>query len=127
MPAMKFLKTAITCTLICASTLAIAQQHMKTPKERAEHQTQWMQKNLALTQEQNNKVYDILLYYARENEEVKGMPRGRKKRMEKEGMRHDKDGELKGVLTPDQYQKYQQHVQEIKEKRREKRAGQMGY
>ena len=82
----------------------------------------WMEKNLGITKEQSDKVYDIILYYAREADKTdRNVPRGREKRMDKQGIRTDREKELREVLTADQYSRYMAHVQEMKERRRERR------
>ena len=122
---MTFLKSALVFSILTTSAIAYGQQPMppRTPEERADHQTKWMDKNLRLTQEQSKKVYDIMLYYAQQNDNAKGMRPGAEKKAEKQGIQRDKDTDLRSVLSGEQYDKYQQHVGEMKEKAKERKAG----
>lgn len=119
-----FLKTTIVLSLLLSSTALFAQESMqkRTPEERAENQTGWMQKNLALTPDQHTKVSDINLHYAREGEKLMNAPRSKEKKNERQELMNDKDAELKMVLTGEQYQKYQAHVAEMKQKMQERRG-----
>jgi protein CpxP len=115
-------KSSIISLLFITSVASAQQQYQKrTPEERAQNQTKWMQKNLALTENQNAKVYDITLRYARENDDA-NTSTNQSKRAERRDIQKSKDEELKMVLTGEQYQKYQVHVQEMKEKMMERRA-----
>ncbi len=117
------IKNLFTVLLVINTTTLFAQQPMqpRTPEERAQRQTMWMQKNLGLTQDQNKKVYDIMLYHAQQADADKNMAPGPEKKMDKKELKRDTDAELKEVLTGDQYRQYQQHVEEMKARRRERR------
>ena len=78
-----------------------------------------------LTEEQNKKVYAILLYHATQADDVKTMPPGGEKRAEAKDIKRNKEADLKAVLSPDQYNKYQQHVEEMRERRMQQRGGGM--
>ena len=117
-------KTAFAVSVLFSSSAAWAQGQQwqkKTPEERAQNQTGWMQKNLALTQEQGQKVYDINLYYAREADSVMNAPKGRERKAQRQEIERDKEGELKTILTADQYQRYQAHVAEVKQRMEQRR------
>ena len=117
------MKNFVILCLSITTSMAIAQDRPKrTPEERAQRQTEWMEKNLGFTQEQNKKVYDIILYYAKENDKTGMEAPGREKKMEKQGIKKDRESELRGVLTPEQMAKYEQHLQEMKARQGEKRA-----
>ncbi len=118
------IKVTMTITLLAIGASSFAQQQMpqRTPEQRAQRQTKWMQKNLALTPEQNNRVYNILLYRATEVDDKKGMPPGPDKRAEKRQLKRDTDAELKAALTGEQYQRYAQHMEEMKVKRQNRKA-----
>jgi Spy/CpxP family protein refolding chaperone len=60
------------------------------PQAMAKKQTEWMKKDLALSDAQTSKVEDINLKYA--------------KKME--SLREDKEKDLEGVLSKDQFTKY---------------------
>jgi Spy/CpxP family protein refolding chaperone len=109
--------------LLFASCAAMAQQPRRTPEERAGNQTRWMQHNLALTQNQSTRVYDIVLHYAREADNTNASIPPGEKRLEKRDIMRNKDAELKQVLTGEQFQKYQAHAKEMKNKMMERRAG----
>ena len=127
MPVKNLLKSAFTIVVIFSASSAFAQEPMqqqqqmpkRTPEQRATRQTQWMQKNLMLTDEQNKKVYNIILNAATEQENASTSPQ----KGERKAIARDEAGELKQVLTPDQFQKYMAHVQEMKEKNKERKAG----
>ena len=123
-----FLKSTLVLSLLIVSTAAFAQQPMqqRTPEERAQRQTQWMQKNLNLTDEQNRKVYAILLYHATKAEDTKNMAPSPEKRADARAIKRDKNEDLKAVLTGAQFDRYQQHVQEMKERKMDRRAGSGG-
>ena len=124
-------KSMIMLSLLLTTSLSWSQEHMqrKSPQERAQNQTRWMQKNLALTEDQNKKVYDIILRYAQEADNNATNPPGKQKKRDRQEINRDREADLKAVLTGEQFQKYQAHVQEMKDKMRERRAGmqQEGY
>jgi hypothetical protein len=116
-------KCLLAVTVLLTSPICHGQQmQKKTPEERAQSQVQWMQRNLAITDDQNKKAHDIVLHYARQADIVMdAQPTQRKQAMEQ--IQKDKDNELKGILTGDQYQKYEAHVREMQEKMKERRGG----
>ena len=120
MKGMNSFKGVMITLLLMISIASYAQPRPgKTPRERAENQTHWMDKNLGLSREQSKKVYDIVLYYAKEADKTaRNMPPGREKGMEKQGIRIDREKELKQVLSADQYDRYMAHMQEMKERRK---------
>jgi len=115
----------MTVVLSLSITVHAQDRQPKTPMQRADNQTRWMQKNLGITNAQSEKVHDIILYYATENDKAKADPPGRDKKMEKQGIRKGREQELKEVLTADQYEKYLAHLQQMKERRQEKRGAYM--
>ena len=120
-----------TLIMLAVSTTAFAQDQQvsmqqRTPEERATNQTQRMTKRLGLTPEQKGRVYEINLFYARDNDHAKTMQPGPDKRAEKQAIGRDKDADMKAALTGDQYQKYQQMVAEQKEKMRERKMMRQG-
>jgi Spy/CpxP family protein refolding chaperone len=124
-------KKLIVCTFVYALLImnlpAMAQQAAphKTPEQRAERQTMWMQKNLALNEEQNNKVYDIMLKHARETKANRETPPGPAKRVERREIERYKDARLRAVLTGDQFHRYKLHEAEVKEQQRMRREAAM--
>jgi protein CpxP len=117
------IKSAMMLCLFVVSIPTFAQQAQRTPEERAQRQMTWMQKNLTLTEDQDKKVYGILLHYANEADKTMNTPAGPEKKAEKMDIQKAKDADLKGVLTGDQYQKYQAHVQEMKAKMQQRGGG----
>jgi|GEM_PF-1353110 len=122
---LKFFALAILLTT--GSAVSAQQGQRRTPEQRADKQTSWMENNLQLTREQSKKVYDILLYYAREQDYARSEAPGPQQKADKKGVRKGRDQELQEVLTPDQYSRYQAHVQQMKERNRERRSGIQGF
>jgi periplasmic protein CpxP/Spy len=113
-------KGIVVSALLFATSAAFAQQMpRKTPEEKAHNQTRWMQKHLMITEEQSNKVYDIILNAARdeENAAMNHEPKGQKK-----AIKRDELADLRQVLSPEQFRMYKQHLEEEKEKKREQKA-----
>jgi hypothetical protein len=88
-----------------------------TPEERARLQTEMMKTKLSLTTDQTPKVAAINQKYAQRMEPIiKGQegPLMRLRQMREVGQA--KEAELKGVLSPEQFQKYLAEKQEMREK-----------
>ena len=88
-----------------------------TPEERARLQTEMMKAKLGLTTDQTPKVAAINQKYAQRMEPIiKGQegPLMRLRQMREVGQA--KEAELKGVLSPEQFQKYLVEKQEMREK-----------
>ena len=88
-----------------------------TPEERARLQTEMMKVKLGLTPDQTPKVAAINQKYAQRMEPIiKGQegPLMRLRQMREVGQA--KEAELKGVLSPEQFQKYLAEKQEMREK-----------
>lgn len=88
----------------------------KTPAEKAKEKTEEMQKNLALTPEQNKRIYEINLkaYTSIQDYEAK-KPSKKLKKKQKDIVSDLKKAEYKKILSPAQYKKYE----EIKKKEKE--------
>jgi Spy/CpxP family protein refolding chaperone len=110
-----FLIGSVVMSLLLSSSglFAQGQWQKKTPEERAENQTHWMQKNLNLNNDQARKVHDIILKYASQAEDA---PRG-----QRQTIMANKDADLKSVLSADQFQQYQAHEQQMKERMQQRR------
>ena len=92
------------------------------PHERAEIQTKFMAEKLELTAEERTKVEAINQKYADQMQPVlegQLIPFERMREVKK--LEEAKDGELKAVLTPSQYQTYEASKDEMKQ-RLEQRA-----
>ena len=95
-----------------------------TPAERAGMQTDFMQSKLDLTPDQKRKVTDLNLKYANKMEPViKGSagPLARARQMRE--INGEKETELKGILSPQQWEKYEASRAEMREKFEERIEG----
>ena len=118
-------KNTLMLAILFSSSVVFAQQmQQRTPEQKAERQTRWMEKNLAITPEQSKKVYNIILNAAQEQQNA-NMAQGAEKKQEKKAIKRDTAAELQQVLSPDQYQRYVAHLQEMKQKAKERRSGAM--
>ena len=121
------LRPTFIALLVAAMSLLIvvaagAQNEMEklkssTPEERARLQTEMMKTKLSLTPDQTPKVAAINQKYAQRMEPIiKGQegPLMRLRQMREVGQA--KEAELKGVLSPEQFQKYLAEKQEMREK-----------
>jgi len=109
--------------VVFSSVIASAQQMpQRSPQERAQNQTQWMQKNLGINEDQNKKVYDIIFKHAQEMDAARNSAAGEDRRSAMQNIAASRDADLKNVLTGEQFQKYQAHEQQAKDKMREHRS-----
>lgn len=93
-----------------------------TPEQRAERQTAQMKTQLTLTAEQEKSVAAINLKYAQEAQKMMTSgDRGGMMKQARETM-DAKDGELKAVLSKDQYQQYEKMRDEQRNRMREGRG-----
>ena len=86
-----------------------------SPETRAKSITDKMKSELTLSDDQYNKVYDINLKYAQKNKEAlkeEGTRLTKLKAMKAEN--EEKNKELKGVLTEEQFEKYKGMRKEMK-------------
>ena len=94
-----------------------------TPEERAQSQTDFMKSKLALTPDQATKVSDINLKYAKRMDPVIKSSEAPLVRMRQaRAISAEKDAELKGILTGDQWQKLQASREEMRQKFEEGKA-----
>jgi Spy/CpxP family protein refolding chaperone len=117
--------TAIATVLVFATGHGAFAQMDKlkntTPQERAGMQTDMMTSKLALTPDQTSKVSAINLKYAQQMDPIiKSSERPLVKMRQMKPIDEAKEAELKGVFTPDQYQKYLAAKAEMREKLEEK-------
>ena len=104
--------------LIAAPLLAVDIDALKetTPEERAEAQTLMMKENLGLSDVQLEKVRAINLKYAKVMDPTIQGPDGpMMKGRVASNHQQQKDGELKAVLSADEYQKYLASKQSMRE------------
>ncbi len=89
----------------------------KTPVEKAKEKTEELQKNLALTPEQNKKVYEInLKAYTSIDEYEAKKPSKKLKKKQKDIVSDLKKAEYKKIFTAAQYKRYEALKQAEKEK-----------
>ncbi|MBI1770293.1 MAG: hypothetical protein HYR67_18135 [Bacteroidetes bacterium] len=121
-------KLFFSCLLALLVTGSFAQTSQtnakgRTPEQRADHLTNWMNKKLTLTADQKSKIYDVNLKYAKMNQEVRTTDADNRKTMHQElkGNEQEREAEFKAILTPEQFQLYQTAKQELVEKRMERK------
>jgi hypothetical protein len=103
------------------TTVAVhAQTEERTPltaEERATKWTQWMKDELNISAEQETKVHEINLKYAQQAQTVRSQEGSRKSKFkEVKSIDDAKDGELKTVLTPEQFEQYQTKKRDMQKK-----------
>ena len=87
-----------------------------TPEERAEAQTLMMKEQLALSDDTLEKVRAINLKYAQKMDPtIQGSNGPMMKGLEARNLQQQKEGELKTVLSPEQYKKYLASKLEMRE------------
>jgi Spy/CpxP family protein refolding chaperone len=81
----------------------------ETPAQVAKQQTDWMQKNLDLTQEQLEQVKDVNLKYAEKRQKVYASTDEKDAKMNHlTENREEHTEELREILTPEQFTKLQE-------------------
>jgi len=94
--------------IVCSASYAQTAAN-STPEERAQYWDNWMKEQLALTPEQQVKVQEINLRYARQNEELKATGGDRRSKFQElKSADNEKDSELKTIFTKDQFKTYQE-------------------
>lgn len=117
---------AIICLLaINCNAQPQVQNEKRTPEERAQRQTKWMEKNVGISPDQSDKVYHIILDHARAMDNTMNMDRGREKAANRRGIVSDREAQIRKVLTGEQYDRYQQLMQQKKQQMRERRSQNM--
>jgi Spy/CpxP family protein refolding chaperone len=96
-----------------------AQQPGMSPEDRAKRQTDMMKTELKLTSDQETKVYAINLKYVQKMHDARDIADTAARRKSFESLNKQKDTEIKGVLTPDQFKSYQKLVGDMKAKRQQ--------
>ena len=89
-----------------------------SPEDRAKHLTEMMKESLSLTAAQEPKVSAINLKYAKKMEDVRKVADTAVQHKSMQNLNKQKDGELKAVLTADQFKSYLKQVEEMKARRR---------
>ena len=118
----QLVKSAFVFAVMLASSVSYAQQRPQlSPEERANRQLRWMQKNLALTDDQMPKVRAILVNAAIQADRVKSEPGGPGKKADRMDEKQAKELNMQSVLTGEQYQKYVAHEQQMKERQQQRK------
>jgi protein CpxP len=94
-------------------------RQMLTPEQRADKQTEMMQKNLGLSNDQVTKVKQINLSYWTQVDQLRSNNSSgasasadhQDMRTQMKALRDKRDADLKATLTPDQYSKMQEQMQ----------------
>jgi hypothetical protein len=109
------------CVLVLAVGQGACAQMMDklaktTPQERAAIQTAFMKSKLGLQGEELSKVEAINMKFAEQAEPIiKGSSGPIMKMRQMKAMQQEKDGALKGVLTPQQFSTYEAAKAEMKQ------------
>ena len=90
-----------------------------SPEERARFQTEWMKQNLSLSEDQLTQIEPLNLKYAQKMEEVKAISGKIGKLKKAKAIMDEKDGQLKKILTKDQFNVYLEKREEIRDKMKE--------
>jgi hypothetical protein len=105
--------------LVGATALAGELDQLKntSPAERAAAQTMMMKSKLGLTDDQVSKIRALNLKYAEQMQPIIVGSEGPLMKMrDARNVEEQKEAELKGLLTPDQFQKFQTMKEEMREK-----------
>jgi Spy/CpxP family protein refolding chaperone len=90
-----------------------------SPEERAKIQTDQMREKLNFTDEQDSSIYEINLKYARKIQELMKGEQERDEIRSKMGeLMKEKDEELKGILTEEQFELYLNYKKELRGKKK---------
>jgi len=109
--------------LSCVAQGGDGARQKRTPEERADMYTAWIAKTVTLTDDQKTKVAAVNLKYAKLNDEARTDDKGNRASTSKDVKANDeqRDTELKGILTADQFEAYTTAKQQMEEKRKERR------
>ena len=119
--------TLVTVILVFAitgmGTLAYSQEKLDefmtetTPEERAQFQTDYMKENLSLTGDQETKVHNVNVKYAEKMQEAYEAPTNKQQKLKAmKRINAEKEGELKLILSADQYGTYEKNKEAMKKK-----------
>ena len=111
-------------------TINLSSQIYQTKMSADEHAkmtTNEMKNKLDLDHNQYQKVHEINLKYAKKQNELAASSANKKSEAKTmKSLHEEKEKELKGVLTSDQYKKYEGMEKEMKKEAKEKRKGERG-
>jgi len=119
--------TLLTTVFVLFSTLNVVGQgrNRKSPEEMAKQQTEWMKKELKLSAEQEQKMYNINFETAKKMRQTRERHSGNREAMQEEMKvtRRQKDKEMKEVLTKEQYELYKKKLDERRSNFQNKKKG----
>tara|TARA_Y100000816_G_C25885707_1_gene462134 strand:- start:333 stop:752 length:420 start_codon:yes stop_codon:yes gene_type:complete len=117
---MKTLRSILIAMVMLVSANTIYAQGMQetlqnsTPEERAEAQTEVMKEKLELQDNQYNQVHEINLKYANKVEQLKSSSSSRRDKFNKiKSLQDEKDKEMKGALSEEQFSTYEDEKRDI--------------
>jgi hypothetical protein len=111
----KIIRLVLGVVLLSAMEMGVCGLENSTPEQRAQLQTAFMKEQLALDPATIAKIQAINLKYAQQAEPVlKGDDNMFKKRSRMMSIMDAKDGELKALLSPAQFDLYEQKKDELK-------------
>ena len=105
--------------LLCGKMFAQDVETKLSSEERARFQTEWMKQNLSLSNDQLVQIEPLNLKYAQKMEEVKAISGKIGKLKKAKSIMDEKDGQLKKILTKDQFNVYLEKREEIRDKMKE--------
>lgn len=119
-------KLIVVTIALFASTLVMAQEKKEKPsaEERAEKRTEKMAKDLELSEEQKDKVYELVLNSIKERDQVREENKALKeeRREKKKAEIEEFDAEMKSILTDGQAEVWEAKKAERKGKHDERRG-----
>ncbi|SKA16566.1 hypothetical protein [Sediminibacterium ginsengisoli] len=122
-----FLFLLIGATIGLTASAQDGRQAKRSPEQLAEIQTGQLKKKITLTADQENKVKEIELEYAKNLQALKNDGTDRKSRLGKaKEIQDKKDNSLKSVLDEKQYAAYLEQKESRKDKLMEKRKERKG-
>jgi hypothetical protein len=103
-------------SLFLIMNISFCQPPKPNPEEMAKKQTEWMTKNLNLTDDQVTKVSEINLKYAEKINEMVMQPDNDRESMDSniKGIETSKDEELQPLLSEAQWKTYQDRKNEMR-------------
>ena len=118
-----FLISLVTAWVSLCFSTGFAQQPGMSAEDRAKRQTDMMKTELKLTPDQETKVYAINLKYSEKMHDAREIADTSARRKSLESLNKQKDTDLKGILTPDQFKSYQKLLEDMKARRQQGGGG----
>jgi len=111
MKTVKILSLTLLMSIFCGGMIFAQQQEQRgqkakaSPEERASRRVEMMKKTLDLTPEQAAKLQSLQTQFFKDQEQARATAKGNHQDMKTKMEAYD--GQVKSILTPEQYQKYQ--------------------